>query len=45
MAKSLQLTHTSGGTWVRTSVMTSGLTISAFCHSILIQSIQTKSNS
>ncbi|AES65212.1 hypothetical protein MTR_2g036720 [Medicago truncatula] len=26
-----KLTHTSGGTGVRTPVMTSGLTISAFC--------------
>jgi len=31
MAKSYKLTHTSGGTGVRTPIMASDLTISAFC--------------
>jgi len=31
MTKSYKLTRTSGGTGVQTPVMTSGLTISAFC--------------
>ncbi|AES65218.1 transmembrane protein, putative [Medicago truncatula] len=31
-----KLIHTSGGTWVRTPVMTSGLTISAFCQLIIL---------